>query len=558
MSLNKDQIITSEFYGGKKDITSRKSMESLSEDVMKAIKLVTVNPESFIPFGSFFSSWLLYYSDIDITSIIEVCCSREEAIEKMAEELQKMVKKIDKSKGYYYSELKCGFDDEYNIDIGYIKNNKIIGFNKKKVEKDIEELVNKNYFEKDDIIEIKKILKQKINPNLYEELYVILRKYFILRWTKEEVINGIKKLRGNREITLEEACSSKTMIKIDIWAPINGKYIEVTDFFVLAYKEKPDSPRILVNFDQDFLDTFVKGIKKEISKLYFSNYYFNPLKMLKRMWSLARYRKDYTILYVITPFLRSEVGLLGQIKSELETIQLMIERLRKPPLAKLINQVDSMRNRLANVVEVDFDEKLVDETIKKLVETYKKINKKTIIEILESIKRYLSKIINKYAINFIHEHNYPPRDYLPEEIILYGAKIDFLYPLKKAYQVAGNAYRKRFCDGKARPLEYGEIHPLCANYEGPGTRIDLYPNYPPYNNVDNAARTHDLVYSKNQGNPEMIRKADEDFIKAIEPYGNEQPYYSLGKLGIEGKMKAENILPYLTKLIAGPKYFGKK
>jgi hypothetical protein len=556
MSLDKDEIINDELLGGNKEIISKKPLESLSKSITDAINLITVDKNEFIRFGSFFSSAILYPSDIDIMEIIEVCCNKEKAIDLMVKELQRIVKEIKKKKGYYYSELKCGLDDAYNLDIGLIKEGIVVGYDKKKIEKEIKRLIKENYFEKEDIKKLLEILNEEMDTKINEELYVILRKYFILRWTKEEVIKGVKKIRGNRLITLKEACSHKTMIKMDIWAPINAKYIEVTNFYVLAYKE--DNEVKLVNFDEDFLNMFTEGIKKEISKLNYSNYYFNPLKMLKRMWSLAKFTKDYGILDTLTPFLRSEVGLLGQIKSELETVILIIKKIIKPPMKKLIEQIDNLRNRLAYVIEVDIDEKLIDETIKKLIKSYKRMKKETIIKTLESIKEYVSTIINKYSIEFIKKNRYPPKNYLPNEIVLSGGKIDFLNPFKRGYQLLENQYRKKNCNGKSRPLEYGELHPLCANYEGPGTRIDLYPNYPPYNKVDNAARTHDLMYSNSKGNPEKIREADEEFIKNIEGFSNEEPYYSLGKIGIEGKIKSEDILPYLTKLISGPNYFGKK
>ena len=136
--------------------------------------------------------------------------------------------------------------------------------------------------------------------------------------------------------------------------------------------------------------------------------------------------------------------------------------------------------------------------------------------------------------------------------------IDFLYPVKKGFQILANQYRKRFCHGKSRPLEYGEFHPLCANYEGPGTRIDLYPNYPPYNAADACAQQHDLSYSNAKGNPQLIRKADDEIIECLNKVSDNEPYKSLKLAGIESKMKLENLLPTLSKLISGPSYFGQE
>ena len=131
----------------------------------------------------------------------------------------------------------------------------------------------------------------------------------------------------------------------------------------------------------------------------------------------------------------------------------------------------------------------------------------------------------------------------------------------KIFKNVSNAYRKRFCDNRARPLYDGEIHVNCANWEGPGTRIDLpeVRNYPPYNNVDACARTHDLDYEqagKNLAQKEsMIRSADIKFNNCIDKFPNEHPYYELGKL-ILLKTKIEDLLPIFSKTIFG-KYKGK-
>ena len=124
------------------------------------------------------------------------------------------------------------------------------------------------------------------------------------------------------------------------------------------------------------------------------------------------------------------------------------------------------------------------------------------------------------------------------------------------YQKVANIYRKYACKGKARPLLDGEYHYGCHNYTGPGTRIDLYPNYPPYNNIDACSRQHDLDYSNAQNNPQLIRQADEKVIDCYNRYPNDNGY-NIAKLGINTKMKLEDAMPLLVKSIA-PSYFGKK
>jgi len=138
-------------------------------------------------------------------------------------------------------------------------------------------------------------------------------------------------------------------------------------------------------------------------------------------------------------------------------------------------------------------------------------------------------------------------------------KIDGGGIASKLYQKLANVYRRNFCSGKARELYDGEMHPLCANFCGPGTKISnpSVRNYPPYNAVDAICKKHDIAYSDAKGSAEKIRQADIDMLSELEKYKNVEPYYTLAKLAISGKMKFEDLLPGLAKRVS-PEHYGKK
>lgn len=109
-----------------------------------------------------------------------------------------------------------------------------------------------------------------------------------------------------------------------------------------------------------------------------------------------------------------------------------------------------------------------------------------------------------------------------------------------------------------RQLEEGEIHPLLSQYIGPGTRIDLYPNAVPINEIDDAARTHDFDYlaAEKSKDPANARyEADKKFLKEVDKYPNLEPYYTLSKRGIQLK-NAANALPMADKILGN--YYSKK
>jgi hypothetical protein len=142
---------------------------------------------------------------------------------------------------------------------------------------------------------------------------------------------------------------------------------------------------------------------------------------------------------------------------------------------------------------------------------------------------------------------------------------DLSYLAKKGFQVASNLYRKKFCKGRARPLEMGELHDsfACANFTGPGSRVDLEKvrNYKPFNDIDACSRTHDLDYMAASELPdEDRRKAVRDAdIRAIECYNKypNQLGYTAANMGINGKMRFEDVLPFVAKRMTG-KYYGSE
>lgn len=124
---------------------------------------------------------------------------------------------------------------------------------------------------------------------------------------------------------------------------------------------------------------------------------------------------------------------------------------------------------------------------------------------------------------------------------------------KKTFQLAANEYRKRYCNSPTRDLLYGEFHPYCENYTGPGTRIDIsnVRNYPPHDGIDSCSRQHDIEYDNigksnlsKQEKARKIQEADRKAISCYEQYPNEKPY-RLAKLGLKGKLGAEQLLSSL-------------
>jgi hypothetical protein len=115
-----------------------------------------------------------------------------------------------------------------------------------------------------------------------------------------------------------------------------------------------------------------------------------------------------------------------------------------------------------------------------------------------------------------------------------------------------------------RYLDSGEIHIPLMSYCGPGTDLNKYRNFPPYNAVDNACRTHDLDFEKafklplgSKERQEAIRAADERAVKELDKY---KGMYGqrLARGGLALKQRLEDLDPSIIRSLMGEAYVGVK
>lgn len=248
--------------------------------------------------------------------------------------------------------------------------------------------------------------------NAYDILFNMFRDLRILRWTSTEILIG-NKIHIGKQFTLQEALKDETAVKIDMLALINGRFIEVTNYLMLAIEE--ESNLIPINIDIVKGNYPPIGLPPEIEKLYYSNMFYSPFKVVKRMFALARNIKNTNVLNNIIPFVSSNISLLYQLKSEIETIVRIIEIVHNPPIVAINTQLDEMKNRFASVLEID------KETLLKILETLDIVIENTNIDEKKNLLKKLNKLVIKPIINF-HTikyldsvgYNPPPSDLMPK------------------------------------------------------------------------------------------------------------------------------------------------
>lgn len=387
------------------DLIEKKSFNSFNIDQVKAIKTISGNVKDSVPFGSFIFRAQYFPGDIDVIEFVnncdnnKVCKSKKELILKVWYYLIDIIKKTDSMSNYFFSESKIGFDyrfyftsddPKFIYKVNNLKNNKLLDIN------EFNSLINLyKHLTKDNVDIINEFLRMK----------------YTLRWTKDEILNGYKYLIGNKIINITDALDDFSPIKIDLFIPINGNFIEVTNFFVLFdyIKSNGKYKEHFLNIHFDYVKSIVQQLEKFSSKLF-----FKPFKYAKRLWALSRYLEDTKYLNILTPFLQSNYARLYQINSEIETLILMFQRIQHYPLDIMLRQIDNFKSRLAFIYDIKFDDNYIYGLIDVIVNDFFDLGVGKVIDILSNIKKYFDKIIGNKAVKFLTKHKMLP---IPHKIL---------------------------------------------------------------------------------------------------------------------------------------------
>jgi hypothetical protein len=396
--------------GDIKNFLKMKPESSYDEDILKAYRLViSEDVENSKSFGSFIWAAQGYPGDIDVLETVTACCSKKAIVKKMKTTLIDIVKRILDRKGYYISEVKAGRDYRYMIEI-----NDPMFIDKIKLLYDQHLFTDKEY---ESLITLYKHLDND-NKDVINEF---LRNKYTLRWTPYEILNQVKILAGGIKKKLIDALGEKGYIKIDMIAPVDGRYIEFSNFFELYEEDKNGNKKIInLNKYPIFFDKLVDEIRQLSTKTF-----FNPFKMAKRMWGYARITKNEDILVKLSPLFNGNIARMNQIKTDLGTIMIMFERFKSLPTKFLLKELDTMKSRISYLYDIVLDEELIYGVLDHIVYYFdhyvtdkrlkaygfdpkEKIDRKKVIGLLKNLSDYLKKIIYEYTLKYLSKNGLWP------------------------------------------------------------------------------------------------------------------------------------------------------
>jgi hypothetical protein len=475
----------------------------LTKDQLRGIKLVTLqkspDEDSVMIYGSQLYQAQSHPSDLDLTQIFTICkefgCNANTARSKIAIIIKEIVLQILNSNFAFLGDLKIGVDTEIEKIIWKIQNEiypkhisqQYLDFLKKKKKKltirysheklDENEvpqlLVNnqtvnypkndilklwKNAYEngiinKDDFKKIEDLIPGKIKGKdglaKFFTYLEFIRNLYLLRWTGNEVIVGVKYV-NNREITLLKAIDSavfrtcdhdeefygesseqckniKTgklrnvdlilhLIKIDMFAITDGKYYEYSNLLTLWYTDdkKYKSAISLGSFGAYTESTKNKLISRLLTDS--ASYYYEitkkykkAMKYAKRMFVISLLKNDEKVANKIAKLFKSDINLLNSINSQLDVVISVLINFKNAPIEIAYEQLDQQKFRMSTITEFDINREDFYKIINEIISG--KLERKDIIDILIKLKKHYSEMIDEKVKSFMKKENLWPGPY---------------------------------------------------------------------------------------------------------------------------------------------------
>jgi len=343
------------------------------------IKLISFNNFKVSILGSASLKSQLYSADYDLTQEIKYK-NFETAKKEIIKHFRQIIKRIARNKNVFFIKFKLGFNDELYQEYNTI--NEIKDFFKKK----------KKYITKEEYKELMKI-------NDLDELREYTRKLATLRWKPREIMEGYKIVNGKKK-TIEDALDDGAVIKLDILAYIDGEFVDLNNLFELYVGNRQLSikdSKILSNINKDIIHYYEDK---------------NYIKMLKRIFSIAKIKKDKKIIEKITEILNSGVGRGYEVMSNIDNIYELINALNENKLndlrPKIEGYIQILKDKLGNIYEFDIPLSFFKEFDK--ISNLKNFN--LMLSRLLNLQKKLKELINKEALRMIKNNKINYKKYL--------------------------------------------------------------------------------------------------------------------------------------------------
>jgi hypothetical protein len=372
-----------------------------AQNVVDIIDLITMSkgdPKYFKINGSAGIASQAFYGDYDLYEMVDETIFKknitmETFINKVVERLQDIIKILLKTTLIYIGDIKSGEIPEWNVkDIDELK-----------------ELYKKKFISKKEFLTaIREIKCLSCNQS---------RRFGVIRWKPEEILQGYKILRDGSKYTLYDGISSKKGItKIDIVGYVNNKFTEFSVIYNFKYKGENIS---------DYNYNIINLISESSMISYLEGKYF---KVIKRLFSIARIKNNKNHLELLNKILNSDLGRLYNVIGDISSLLYLFEHESNLPLKRIESEIQEFRSRLANIYTLTKWFRFEDYVLKEIYKIQFLKTNEDLYNSLTKIKDILTLILNYHTLEQLIKYR----------ICVYGCNDKYINKLEKNTIIAEN------------------------------------------------------------------------------------------------------------------------
>lgn len=398
--------------------------ESLSNDVLNIIDAITLDekqPPRIV--GSFQYIVHEYPGDIDLIEEFTGCCSVHKTAITVADNIRRIIERIKKLKYSYLGDFKVGIDHRLYISSGdwvldKRGNLKLEGYDPKEIKRALSDLLSTNLITDEENKEITRILKSAPTFKEHKKITDKLRGLYILRWSLKELSQGFKILRLNKAIYLEEAIAQgESVIKIDVYSLIQGRFIEISNFFLIKSVNQKGNVTILSSNQsgKEYLAHLMRDIV-----LYAQPFMKKTIKMAKRLWLRALKEKDSDLILKLYPLFSAGPVKLSQVLSDIETMQNMTSKLNNPPYRMMVRSLQEIKMRLGTVRGDTLPEEKAIKLFKMIDNIKADTTPDVFISQLEDLYNFINEIVDTTTIKYLKENKVDYKHYVQNYLTNYS------------------------------------------------------------------------------------------------------------------------------------------
>ena len=333
-----------------------------------------------------------YAGDYDANDLIQLkYASDKEALDECAKDFREAIRRTSKITNSYIGDIKCGEVAEWRVfgEDTRVHNGQVVGYNAETSRSKVRALRKAQIITPTEEKEALALLPSNPTPIQLVKAKDSI-KFHIVRWSVAEVLEGEKRLKDGRTYTLQDGFSSHGVTKVDVVAWIqNNRYTEFAMIYFLFNNGKALNP---MKFDYE------DSLKESILYYTSEGMYF---KVLKRMFSLAKFKDDKKQMEKLTEILNSDLGRLYHIVSDIRTLVFLLEEQSKLRMSDIKFEIDQFKGRMANIYALDPFLKKEFVFLGYISSALKTTSSKQLLGILKSMDKALSDILGKASQKFV-------------------------------------------------------------------------------------------------------------------------------------------------------------